>query len=89
MASLNYTPTSFVNGTTANANDVNAVLAQIKAFVETETVQKDGSVKATNLSLTDASITNSKIDYTSVPQLTVSTSDPTGGKNGDIWVKVI
>jgi hypothetical protein len=34
-------------------------------------------------------VTNAKIDYTSVPQTTVSTSDPTGGKNGDIWVKVI
>lgn len=79
MASLNYTPPSFVNGTAADANDINAVLAQIKSFVETETVQKDGSVKATNLS----------IDYSTVPQTTVSTSDPTGGKNGDIWVKVI
>ena len=79
MASLNYTPSSFVNATVADANDVNAVLAQIKAFVETETVQRDGSVKATNLS----------IDYSSVPQMTVSTADPTGGKNGDIWIKVI
>lgn len=79
MASLNYTPSSFSNGSPADANQVNAVLAQIKAFVETETVQKDGSVKATNLSL----------DYTTVPQTTVSTADPSGGKNGDIWIKVI
>jgi hypothetical protein len=79
MASLNYTPSSFSNGSPADANQVNAVLAQIKAFVETETVQKDGAVKATNLSL----------DYTTVPQTTVATGDPTGGKNGDIWVKVI
>lgn len=99
MASLNYTPSSFVNGTAADANDINAVLSQVKAFVETETVQKDGSVQATQLSLAngsvtsakiaDANITNSKIDYTSVPQMTVSTANPTGGKNGDIWVKVI
>jgi hypothetical protein len=79
MASLNYTPSSFSNGSVADANEVNAVLAQIKSFVETETVQKDGSVKATNLS----------IDYSTVPQTTVSTADPTGGKNGDIWIKVI
>lgn len=51
MASLNYTPPSFVNGTAADANDINAVLAQVKLFVETETVQKDGSVKATLSSL--------------------------------------
>lgn len=79
MASLNYTPSSFTNGSPANADEVNAVLAQIKAFVETETVQRDGSVKATVGSL----------DFTSVPQTTVSTADPTGGKNGDIWIKVI
>lgn len=79
MASLNYTPSTFTNGSPADADQVNAVLAQIKAFVETETVQRDGSVKATAGSL----------DYTSVPQITVSTADPTGGKNGDVWIKVI
>jgi hypothetical protein len=79
MASLNYTPSSFSNGSVADANEMNAVLTQIKAFVETEPVQRDGSVKATVNSL----------DYTSIPQTTVSTANPTGGKNGDIWVKVI
>jgi len=43
----------------------------------------------TTAKIANANITNSKIDYTTVPQLTVSTSDPAGGKNGDIWVKVI
>jgi hypothetical protein len=79
MASLNYTPSSFSNGSPADADEMNAVLAQVKAFVETETVQKDGSVKASVNSL----------DYSSIPQTTVATGDPTGGKNGDIWVKVI
>jgi hypothetical protein len=51
----------------------------VKTFVESALVQADGSVKAGTTS----------IDYTSVPQTTVSTSDPTGGKNGDIWVKVV
>lgn len=53
MASLNI-PYSFTNGTTANANEVNSVMAAIKSFVETETVQKDGSVKAGVTSLSAA-----------------------------------
>ena len=52
MASLNI-PHSFTNGTTANATEVNAVMQAVKSFVETETVQRDGSVKAVLSSLTD------------------------------------
>ena len=69
---------TFSNGTTANANEVNANFASVKSFAETALVQVDGSVK----------LPNSAIDYTSVPQVTVSSSDPSGGKNGDIWIKV-
>jgi len=53
MASLNI-PYSFTNGTIANATEVNAVMNSIKAFVESETVQRDGSVKATLNSLADS-----------------------------------
>jgi microcystin-dependent protein len=52
MASLNI-PYSFTNGTIANATEVDAVNVAIKAFVETETVQRDGSVKAGVNSLSD------------------------------------
>jgi len=43
----------------------------------------------TTAKITDANVTNAKLDYSTVPQVTVSTSDPSGGKNGDIWVKVV
>jgi hypothetical protein len=98
MASLNI-PFTFTNGTTASAIEVNSNMQAIKSFVESQLVQIDGSVKASANSLSVNSVTeekiatnavtNSKINYSSVPQTTVSTSDPTGGKNGDIWVKVI
>lgn len=98
MASLNV-PYTFTNGTVASALEVNAVVQAIKNYAESQLVQIDGSVKTTTNSLGDLSVTaakianatisNDKINYTSVPQMTVSTEDPTGGKNGDIWVKVI
>lgn len=98
MASLNI-PNNFSAGTPAVAADVNENFGSIKAFVELETVQRDGSVKATassygdgtinTVALAEASVTNDKLNYSSVPQMTVATGDPTGGKNGDIWVKVI
>jgi hypothetical protein len=48
---------------------------------------KDSGITASKLA--DDSVTNAKIDYATVPEITVSTSDPSGGKNGDIWVKVV
>lgn len=39
--------------------------------------------------LASNAVTNAKLDYSTVPQVTVSTGDPSGGKNGDIWVKVV
>lgn len=78
MASLNL-GASLSNNTVADANVVQDMFDAVKNFVETSLVQTDGSVKAGTVS----------IDYTSVPQTTVSTSDPTGGKNGDIWIKVV
>lgn len=78
MASLNL-GASLSNNTVADATVVQSMFNNVKTFVESALVQTDGSVKAGTTS----------IDYTSVPQTTVSTSDPTGGKNGDIWVKVV
>lgn len=43
----------------------------------------------TTAKIADANVTNAKLDYSTVPQMFVSTSDPSGGKNGDIWVKVV
>lgn len=53
------------------------------------TADKLASNSVTTAKIADANVTNAKLDYTTVPQVTVSTSNPTGGKNGDIWVKVI
>lgn len=78
MASV-YIPHTFSNNTVANATEVNAVIAALKNFVETETVQRDGSVKAGA----------SAIDYTTVPRITVSANEPTVGvKAGDVWVQI-
>ena len=35
-----------------------------------------------------ATVSNTMIDYTTVPEQTVSTSPPSGGKQHDIWIKV-
>ena len=98
MASLGI-PNNFGAGTPAVAAQVNQNFASVKAFVELETVQRDGSVKTTASSygegtintnaLAESSVTNDKLNYSSVPRMTVATGDPTGGKNGDVWVKVI
>lgn len=55
------------------------------------TADKLASNSVTTAKITDANVTNAKLDYTTVPQTTVSVDNPpsTGGKNGDIWVKVI
>lgn len=53
------------------------------------TADKLASDSVTTAKILNANVTNAKLDYTTVPQMTVSTANPTGGKNGDIWVKVI
>ena len=98
MATLNI-PNNFSAGTPAVANDVNANFSAVKSFVETEPVQRDGSVKATaasygegsvqNVALAEGTITNDKLNYSSIPRTTVATTDTFGGKNTDIWLKVI
>lgn len=46
----------------------------------------DGTISASDLA--SNSVTNAKLDYTTVPQITVSSSAATGGKNGDVWIVV-
>ena len=55
MASLNI-PYSFVNGTTADASQVNSNFSAVKTFVESQLVTADGSVKATSSSYTAGSV---------------------------------
>lgn len=54
-------------------------------------VNVDGStieISSDSLRIKDSGVTESKIDYTTVPKQTVSTGNPTGGKQHDIWIKV-
>jgi hypothetical protein len=60
MANLNI-PYTFTNGTTANATEVNAVVSAIKTFVDTQLVQKDGSIKAVAIAIEDGAVTTDKI----------------------------
>jgi hypothetical protein len=87
MPSLNF-PHTLSNNTVADANHVMADLNAIRDFTNTEVVRTDGSVKASSSAIADSAITNAKIDYTTVPRLTVSTSAATGGKAGDVWIVV-
>ena len=54
-------------------------------------VNVDGStleISSDSLRIKDSGVTESKIDYTTVPKQTVSASNPSGGKQHDIWIKV-
>lgn len=83
--------------TTAKILDSNVTTAKIAndavtaAKIATGAVGSDelASNAVTTAKITDANVTNAKLDYSTIPQVTVSTSDPSGGKNGDIWVKVV
>lgn len=98
MASLNI-PRVLANNTTADANHVMDNFVEVKNFVDSRLVQIDGSVKAPTVAIADNAITtakilnnnvtNAKLDYTTVPQITVQNTGPSGGKDGDIWVQVV
>jgi hypothetical protein len=64
--------------------------AQIAAdAVDSSEIKNNAVVTA---KITDANVTNAKLNNGAsgdIPLVTVSTSDPTGGKNGDVWVKVV
>jgi hypothetical protein len=68
--------------TVASANIVNGTI-----------VAEDlASNAVTTAKILDANVTNAKLNNGSsgdIPLVTVSTSDPSGGKNGDVWVKVV
>jgi hypothetical protein len=66
-----------------------AGVTEAKINTSAVTTDKINNAAVTTAKIADANVTNAKLDYTTVPQLTVSTSNPSGGKNGDIWVKVI
>jgi len=87
MAVLNI-PYVFTNNTIANAIEVNSDFNAIKAFVESALVQVDGTVKAGTAALQDGAVTNAKIDYTTVPRITVSATEPASMKAGDVWVQI-
>lgn len=87
MASLNVS--SFSNNTVADATAVTTNFQNIKTFVESQTVQIDGSVKATSASIATGAITNSLIDYTTVPQIfVVAAYNAALGKVGDIQIVI-
>jgi hypothetical protein len=71
MASLNVT--SFSNNTVANATDVTANFQNIKTFVESQTVQIDGSVKAGTAAIADDAITAAKIAANAVGSSEIAT----------------
>lgn len=100
MATVNY-DYSFTPNTAAKATEVNGNFNKIKEFAEgiSTGVNLDAGVVSTAKILDGAvstskvannAITNAKLDYTSVPQTTISIDNPplTGGKDGDIWIKV-
>jgi len=47
---------------------------------------KDGAV--TTAKIADANVTNAKLDYTTVPRITVSSTEPSSPKAGDVWVQI-
>lgn len=91
MASLNI-PNSFTNNTIADAVPMQQNFDEIESHVNANLVNIDGSVKAGTNAIADNAITKSKLNDGAsgdIPLITVSTGDPSGGKNGDIWIKVV
>lgn len=88
-------PNAVTSGKIANGaivnDDINAsaAIAYSKLSLNNSIVASDlTSNSVTTAKIVDANVTNAKLDYTTVPQITVSSSSPTGGKNGDIWIVV-
>lgn len=85
---------NIVDGTIVNA-DVNAsaAIAYSKLALSNSIVAGDITSNAvTTAKILDANVTNAKLNNGSggdIPLVTVSTSDPSGGKNGDVWIKVV
>lgn len=91
LADSAVTSAKIADGTIVNADiNASAAIAYSKLALSNSIVAGDITSNAvTTAKILDANVTNAKLDYATVPQMTVSTSDPSGGKNGDIWVKVV
>ena len=81
MATFNFT--TFSNNTVADANAVTTNFQNIKNFVESQTVQVDGSVKATTASIADDAITAAKIAPNAVGTSEIANDAVTADKVAD------
>ena len=81
MATFNFT--SFSNNTVADANAVTTNFQNIKNFVEAQTVQVDGSVKATTASIADDAVTAAKIAPNAVGTSEIANDAVTADKVAD------
>lgn len=77
------------NGAVSEVKIANNAVTTDKINALAVTEAKIAANAVTAAKINTAAVTNAKIDYTSVPQTTVATTDPVGGKDGDIWVKVV
>lgn len=81
MATFNFT--TFSNNTVADANAVTTNFQNIKNFVESQTVQVDGSVKATTASIADDAVTAAKIAPNAVGTSEIANDAVTADKVAD------
>jgi hypothetical protein len=78
--------------TVASANIVNGTIVEEDLANSAVTSAKIADLTIVAGDIAAAAVTNAKLNNGAsgdIPLVTVSTSDPTGGKNGDIWVKVV
>lgn len=95
LADNSVTSDKIVSGTIVN-EDINASAAIALSKLATGALPTAITVASANIvngtivaeDLASSSVTNAKLDYSTVPQVTVSTSAPSGGKNGDVWIQV-
>lgn len=95
LADNSVTSAKIVNGSIVD-EDINASAAIALSKLATGALPTAITVASANIvngtivadDLANSAVTNAKLDYTTVPQVTVSTSAPTGGKNGDVWIQV-
>ena len=91
LADSAVTSAKIADGTIVNGDiNASAAIAYSKLALSNSIIAGDITSNAvTTAKILDANVTNAKLDYGTVPQMTVSTSDPSGGKNGDIWGTVV
>jgi hypothetical protein len=78
--------------TIASANIVNGTIVEEDLANSAVTSAKIADLTIVAGDIAAAAVTNAKLNNGAsgdIPLVTVSTSDPTGGKNGDVWVKVV